>query len=84
MDEALGGFSEMITRGIAITALALTLIGCDTGFRQMGPTEYGLKFRKIPTVLGGGIADKVISPREMVMVLPWETSNGILSPLRMS
>jgi hypothetical protein len=58
---------------IAIVAVMLT--GCDTGFQHMGPTEYGVRFRKLPPVMGGGVggASSVASPLETVVVFPWET-----------
>jgi hypothetical protein len=40
----------------------------------MGTTEYGVRFRKLPRLLGGGVggADSVASPLETVVVMPWE------------
>jgi hypothetical protein len=64
-----------------ITTLALTLLcsavalsGCDTGLQHMGTTQYGVRFRKLPRFLGGGVgsADSVASPLETVVVMPWE------------
>jgi hypothetical protein len=48
--------------------------GCDTGVQHMGPTEYGVKFRKLPRFLGGGVGGTgaVASPLETVVVMPWE------------
>ncbi|MDZ4786786.1 MAG: SPFH domain-containing protein [bacterium] len=54
-----------------ITALLL-LSGCDTGFRQMGTTEYGVLFRKLPPSLGGGVGMKVINPGEYALIWPWD------------
>jgi hypothetical protein len=51
------------------------LVGCDTGVQHLGPTEYGVKFRRLPPILGGGVgsAASVVSPLETVLVLPWES-----------
>jgi hypothetical protein len=53
----------------------LTLSACDTGIQHMGTTEYGVRFRKLPTFLGGGLgsADSVAHPLQTVVVFPWET-----------
>jgi hypothetical protein len=53
----------------------LALAGCDTGFQHMGTTEYGVRFRKLPTFMGGGLgsADSVAHPLQTVVVFPWET-----------
>jgi hypothetical protein len=41
----------------------------------MGTTEYGVRFRRLPTVLGGGVGDagSVASPLQTVVVFPWES-----------
>jgi hypothetical protein len=41
----------------------------------MGATEYGVKFRKLPPVVGGGVggASSVASPLETIVVFPWES-----------
>jgi hypothetical protein len=41
----------------------------------MGTTEYGVRFRKLPPIVGGGVggAASVASPLETVVVLPWES-----------
>jgi hypothetical protein len=51
------------------------LSACDTGFQHMGTTEYGVRFRKLPTFMGGGLgsADSVAHPLQTVVVLPWES-----------
>ena len=55
--------------------LALIVSGCDTGLQHMGTTEYGVRFRKLPPIVGGGVggAASVASPLETVVVLPWES-----------
>jgi hypothetical protein len=59
-----------------VTLLALAVLtGCDTGVQHMGTTEYGVRFRKLPRLLGGGIAGagSVASPLQTVVVMPWES-----------
>ncbi len=53
----------------------VALSGCDTGVQHMGTTEYGVRFRKLPTFMGGGLgsADSVAHPLQTVVVFPWET-----------
>ncbi|RIL09099.1 MAG: hypothetical protein DCC75_07375 [Proteobacteria bacterium] len=55
-------------RVIMIIAAAGLLAGCQ----QMGPTEVGVKFRKLPAPLGG-LSHKVISPGEMAILMPWDS-----------
>ena len=38
-----------------VALLVVLLTGCDTGLQHMGPTEYGVRFRKLPPILGGGV-----------------------------
>jgi hypothetical protein len=40
----------------------------------MGTTEYGVRFRKLPRALGGGVGspDSIARPLETVVVMPWE------------
>jgi hypothetical protein len=60
---------------LAFPLMALHLSACDTGVQHMGPTEYGVRFRKLPTFLGGGIggAESVAHPLQTVVVMPWES-----------
>lgn len=59
---------------VMLVALVFVLSGCDTGLQHMGTTEYGVRFRKLPRFLGGGVggADSVARPLETVVVMPWE------------
>lgn len=62
--------------GSLVCALvALVLSGCDTGVQHMGATEYGVRFRTLPPLLGGGVgsADSVALPLQTVVVFPWES-----------
>lgn len=61
-------------RGLSVLVLAILLAGCDTGLQHMGATEYGVRFRKLPPILGGGVGgpSSVASPLQTVVVFPWE------------
>lgn len=60
-------------RGLfAILLATFLLAGCEQSMKQLGPTEYAIRFRVLPRILGGGIAKKVESPGEMVVVFPWD------------
>lgn len=53
-------------RLIGVMLLLLGLCGCQT----MGPTEHGVRFRKLPPRFLGGIAGEVIPPGKTIIVLP--------------
>lgn len=36
----------------------------------MGPSEYGLRFRKLPPALLGGVSEEVIPPGKTIFVAP--------------
>jgi hypothetical protein len=58
------------------TLLAVSLVflaGCDAGFKQMGTTEFGVIFRNLPRIFGGGIASDVVNPGEVKLVFPWDS-----------
>lgn len=58
-----------------ILLLSLTVLGlsaCDSGFQKLEAGEYGVKFVKLPPMLGGGVQDKVISPGLANFIFPWE------------
>lgn len=44
-----------------------------TGCQQMEPTSYGLRFRKLPPILGGGVASDVVRPGQVAMLMPWDS-----------
>ena len=52
---------------------AALLSGCDTGLKQMGPTEAGVVFRKLPPILGGGVSSNIIPAAQKAIVWPWDT-----------
>lgn len=57
---------------IRLFALAL-LVAAFAGCQQMEPTSYGLRFRKLPPMLGGGIAEQVLRPGEVAVLMPWDS-----------
>lgn len=61
-------------RALIVLVLAVVLSACDTGLQHMGATEYGVRFRKLPPILGGGVGGpaSVASPLQTVVVFPWE------------
>ncbi len=64
----------MKTLRLALVLFVVVILsGCETGFKQMGTTEYGVIFRRLPRILGGGVAPRVISPGEVVVVWPWDS-----------
>jgi regulator of protease activity HflC (stomatin/prohibitin superfamily) len=58
---------------IIVFLLALFLSGCDLGLKQMGNTEAGVLFRRLPPGFGGGVSSKVIRPGEMAVIMPWHS-----------
>jgi hypothetical protein len=52
--------------------LVISAAGCDRPVRTLKATEYGVKFRKLPNFLGGGVESKVSPPGQMLIVFPWE------------
>jgi hypothetical protein len=61
--------SSRLLRVFALMLVVATATGCQ----QMGPTEYGLRFRRLPTFLGGGVARSTIAPAQMAIVYPWDS-----------
>jgi len=59
-------------KNLIIILLLIPLVACDAGVKQLGATEYGVRFRKLPPTLGGGLASRVRLPGEMVFVWPWD------------
>ena len=62
----------MKIRIILTFLLTLFLCGCDLGIKQLGPTEFGVRFRKLPVLFGGGLATGVEQPGETFVVWPWD------------
>ncbi len=49
------------------------LTACDVGIRQTNQTEYAVRFRMLPPIFGGGLADGVVSPGQTFVVWPWDS-----------
>ncbi len=47
--------------------------GCQSGVHQMGATEFGIRFRRLPLLLGGGLSHNIVQRGETVVVWPWDT-----------
>ncbi len=62
-------------RAVGFLLVTLFVSACDTGVQHMGATEYGVRFRKLPPVLGGGVGSpsSVASPLQTIVVFPWES-----------
>lgn len=58
-----------IIRALLVLSILVVLTGCG----QLTTTEYGIVFRKLPPFLGGGIANKLVSPGEYVILMPWDS-----------
>lgn len=56
-----------------LVASLVFLAGCDAGFKQMGTTEFGVIFRNLPRIFGGGIGSEVVNPGEVKLVFPWDS-----------
>ncbi|MGI6679913.1 MAG: SPFH domain-containing protein [Bdellovibrionota bacterium] len=50
----------------------VSFLGCDGFYKEMGSTEYGIKFRMLPSFLGGGISSNVIQKGQTVFLFPWD------------
>lgn len=59
----------MIRKIVAASLLLGALVGCQ----QMDPTEYGVVFRRLPPIIGGGVAKDVAKPGETILVMPWDS-----------
>jgi hypothetical protein len=63
-------FTKKLLLGLSLVVL---VSGCDTGFKQMGPSEFGVRFRSLPPTLGGGIDETVIGNGQKAVVWPWDS-----------
>ncbi|MDC0357919.1 SPFH domain-containing protein [Oligoflexia bacterium] len=55
-----------INKIILLVLVVLLLCSCE----PMGSREYGVRFWKLPPVIGGGVSSRIFQPGEMVVVLP--------------
>lgn len=59
-------FSARHVRTVLVGCVALLLVGCET----MRESEMGIRFRRIPPSVGGGIDPQVIPPGKTIFVVP--------------
>lgn len=52
--------------------LLFVLLG-TSACQQMGTSEYGVIFRKLPPELGGGVSKNIVEPGQTVFLMPWES-----------
>jgi regulator of protease activity HflC (stomatin/prohibitin superfamily) len=60
-------------RVLCLALVCLSFSACDLGWRTLGAAEYGVKFRILPTFLGGGLSGTIHRPGQMILVMPWES-----------
>lgn len=53
--------------------LVLTLLVFTGACTKMGPTEVGVRFRKLPPSLGGGLGSSIIERGETKFLFPWDS-----------
>ena len=58
-------------RNIRVYLLLLVLLA--TGCTKMGPTEFGVRFRKLPPSFGGGVGTNLIERGQTVVLWPWDS-----------
>lgn len=59
---------KILLIGLIITLLA----GCQPPVKYLGASEYGVKFRRLPPFIGGGVSRSVGRPGEMMLIWPWD------------
>jgi hypothetical protein len=55
-------------RIICLILLAALCSACQ----KMEPTEYGVRFRRLPPFLFGGVSSQVINPGQTTALMPWD------------
>ncbi len=55
-----------------LSLFLLILSACQTPVKYLDVTEYGVRFRKLPPLLGGGVSSGVGRPGEMMVIWPWD------------
>jgi hypothetical protein len=60
-------------RQILRLSVLILFVVAFSGCQQMGPTEYGLRFRRLPPLLGGGVSQSTIAPARMAVLWPWDS-----------
>lgn len=58
---------------VLVLLLGLCLCACQ----QMGPTQVGVRFRKLPSDIGpvsfGGVAPRIVAPGQLAILMPWDS-----------
>ncbi|MCO6430514.1 MAG: SPFH domain-containing protein [Deltaproteobacteria bacterium] len=54
-------------------ALLLAIAIIASGCAKMGPTEMGVRFRKLPPAFGGGVSSSIIHHGQSVPYWPWDS-----------
>lgn len=67
---------------IFLVFLIIIFAGCQSPVQTMPATQYGIKFKKLPSFLGGGISTKVAPPGEVAFIFPWESIYTITTAVR--
>ncbi len=62
--------------------ISLILLLALSACQKMGPSEYGVVFRKLPPSLGGGISKSVVPPTNIKIMYPWESVYRIDTSVR--
>ena len=70
-----------VIKALLCASLAL-LSACDGTVKQMGPTEVGLIYRKLPRMLGGGLGSSMAAQNSKVVLMPWDSLLSIDSSLK--
>lgn len=59
--------------GLLFLVMVFGLCGCDIGLQQMGATEVGIIFRRLPPSFGGGLSKSIAKSGENVFIWPWDS-----------
>ena len=59
----------LLRKVIVASTVLVSLSACQ----QMDPTEYGVVFRRLPPMIGGGVAKDVAKPGETIFLFPWDS-----------
>src|SRR4051812_33630611 len=62
-------FQMRLVRAVGACLLILGMAACQ----QMDPTEYGVVFRRLPPIVGGGLSKSIMRPGETVFLMPWDS-----------
>jgi SPFH domain / Band 7 family len=60
---------RFIMKQILFVVLLISVSACT----KMGPTEVGVRFRKLPPAVGGGLSSDIIERGETKFLFPWDS-----------